>query len=110
MTTDGPRFMTEEQIWIKLVRQARQGHQNAMSLLAQKAGGRVRAYVYRVTLDPDLTEDLSQEVLLQMVQSLHDLRKEEHFWPWLYRVTQNKIKQHYKTKYNHHHNRNPPVR
>lgn len=91
--------MTEEQIWIKLVSQARQGRQNAMSLLAQRAGGRICAYVYRVTLDPDVTEDLSQEVLLQMVQSLHDLRKEENFWPWLYRVAQSKIKQHYKTKH-----------
>ena len=91
--------MTEEQTWIRLVSQARLGHQNAMSLLAQRAEGRVRAYVYRVTLDPDVTEDLSQEVLLQMVQSLHDLHKEEHFWPWLYRVAQSKIQQHYKTKH-----------
>jgi len=91
--------MTEEQTWIRLVSQARRGHQNAMSLLAQRAGGRVRAYVYRVTLDPDVTEDLSQEVLLQMVRSLHDLHKEEHFWPWLYRVAQSKIQQHYKTKH-----------
>ncbi len=98
MTTDGPRFMTEEQTWINLVSQARRGHQDAMGLLARKAERRVRAYVYRVTLNPDVTEDLSQEVLLQMVQSLHDLHEEKHFWPWLYRVAQNKIKQHFKTR------------
>lgn len=91
--------MTEQQTWIKLVSQARKGQKNAMSLLAQKAEGRVRAYVYRVTLDHDLTEDLSQEVLLQMVKSLDDLHKAEHFWPWLYRIAQSKIKQHYKAKH-----------
>jgi len=90
--------MTEQQTWIKLVSQARRGQENAMSVLAQKAEGPVRAYVYRVTLDADLTEDLSQEVLLQMVKSLDDLHRAEHFWPWLYRVAQSKIQQHYKAK------------
>lgn len=90
--------MTEEQTWINLVSQAQRGQQNAMSLLARKVEGRVRAYVYRVTLNPDLTEDLSQEVLLQMVQSLQDLHEEKNFWPWLYRVAQSKIKQYFKTK------------
>jgi RNA polymerase sigma-70 factor (ECF subfamily) len=59
----------------------------------------VRAYVYRVTLDHDLTEDLSQEVLLQMVKSLEKLSKTEHFWPWLYRIAQSKIQQHFKAKH-----------
>ncbi|MEJ2705648.1 MAG: sigma factor, partial [Sedimentisphaerales bacterium] len=90
--------MMKERTWIELVSQARLGGQNAMSLLAQRAMERVRAYVYRVTLDSDLTEDLSQEVLLQMVKSLDDLHAAEHFWPWLYRIAQNKIKQHYKAK------------
>jgi RNA polymerase sigma-70 factor (ECF subfamily) len=70
-----------------------------MSRLAEEAEGRLRAYIYRVTLDHDLTQDLSQEALLQMVKSLRDLKRAERFWPWLYRIAQSKIQQHYKTRH-----------
>ena len=90
--------MSEEQKWTELVKLAQQGHGNSVDLLAQKAQGRLRAYVFRVTLDYELTEDLSQEVLLQMVKSLDGLKKAESFWPWMYRIAQSKIQQHYKTR------------
>jgi RNA polymerase sigma-70 factor (ECF subfamily) len=90
--------MSEEQIWTRLVKLAQQGRKESVDLLAQKAQGRLRAYVFRVTLDYELTEDLSQEALLQMVKSLDGLNKAESFWPWMYRIAQSKIQQHYKTK------------
>jgi RNA polymerase sigma-70 factor (ECF subfamily) len=90
--------MSEKQTWTELVKLAQQGHSSSVDLLAQKAQGRLRAYVFRVTLDHELTEDLSQEALLQMVKSLGGLNKAESFWPWMYRVAQSKIQQHYKTK------------
>lgn len=90
--------MSEEQTWTELVKLAQQGHSSSVDLLARKAEGRLRAYVYRVTLDFELTEDLSQEVLLQMVKSLDGLSKAESFWPWMYRIAQNKIRQYYKIK------------
>ncbi len=90
--------MMEEQASIKLVRLAQQGHEDCMNRLAEEAEGRLRAYIYRVTLDHDLTQDLSQEALLQMVKSLKDLKKAERFWPWLYRIAQSKIQQHFKAK------------
>ncbi|MGB2863932.1 MAG: RNA polymerase sigma factor [Sedimentisphaerales bacterium] len=90
--------MIEEQTWIKLVKLAQQGHGDSVDLLAREAQGRLRAYVFRVTLDYELTEDLSQEVLLQMIKSLDGLNKAESFWPWMYRIAQSKIQQYYKTK------------
>ncbi len=90
--------MAEEQTWTKLVELAQQGHEDSMNKLARGVKGRLCAYIYRVTLDHDLTQDLSQEVLLQMVKSLNRLDNAERFWPWLYRVTQSKIQQHYKTR------------
>lgn len=88
----------EEQASIKLVRLAQQGHEDSVNRLAAEAEGRLRAYIYRVTLDHDLTQDLSQEALLQMVKSLKSLKKAERFWPWLYRIAQSKIQQYFKTK------------
>jgi len=89
--------MAEEQKWTRLVSLARQGREDCMGELAREVERRLCAYIYRVTLDHDLTDDLSQEALLQMVKSLDDLKEPEHFWPWIYRVAQSKIQQHYKT-------------
>ncbi len=90
--------MSEEKKWTELVKLAQQGHDRSIDMLARQTEGRLRAYVFRVTLDYELTEDLSQEALLQMVKSLDDLNKAESFWPWMYRITQSKIQQYYKTK------------
>jgi len=90
--------MSEEQTWTELVKLAQQGHGNSVDLLARKAQGKLRAYIYRVTLDYELTEDLSQDALLQMVKSLDGLKKAESFWPWMYRIAQSKIQQYYKTR------------
>jgi len=90
--------MSEKQTWTELVKLAQQGHDESVAMLARKAEGRLRAYVFRVTMDYELTEDLSQEALLQMVKSLDGLKNAESFWPWMYRVAQSKIQQYYKTK------------
>jgi RNA polymerase sigma-70 factor (ECF subfamily) len=90
--------MSEKQTWTELVKLAQQGQSESVDSLARKAEGKVRAYVFRVTMDNELTEDLSQEALLQMVKSLDGLKSAESFWPWMYRVAQSKIQQYYKTK------------
>lgn len=80
--------------YLELVRQAQLGNQESMSRLAQLAKGRVCAYIYRLTLNYDLTQDLLQETLLEMVKSLKELKHAEAFWPWLYRTAMGKV-QHY---------------
>ncbi len=91
-------FMEQELIWTELVRQAQKGRKEDINKLAREAEGRLCAYIYRVTLNYDLTQDISQEVLLQMIKSLNHLKSVESFWPWLYRIAQSKIQQHYKAK------------
>lgn len=90
--------MAEQDSWCKLVELAQRGQQGYMSQLVHEAKGRLCAYVYRVTLDHDLTDDLSQEILLQMMQSLEGLNQVERFWPWMYRIAHSKIQEHYKSK------------
>jgi len=91
--------MAQDQTWTKLVRQAQKGHKEDLNKLARAAKGRLCAYIYRVTLNYDLTEDISQEVLLQMFKSLNQLKSVKSFWPWLYQIAQNKIQEHYKVKH-----------
>jgi RNA polymerase sigma-70 factor (ECF subfamily) len=82
--------MGENTVFDQLVTQARRGVQQSMNELAQTAEPRLRAYLYRTTLDEELTGDLVQEAMLEMVRSLKDLQKVQSFWPWLYRIASNK--------------------
>ena len=82
----------------ELVTQAGLGNRESMDKLAQLAEPRLRAFIYRTTLDEELTGDLLQEALLQMVESLSSLQKVESFWPWLFQIASSKIKQFFRTK------------
>jgi RNA polymerase sigma-70 factor (ECF subfamily) len=90
--------MSNEQLWNAEIRQARRGSEESVNWLTRQAQERVRAYIFRVTLDNDLTDDLPQDTLLQMIRSIRQLKDEESFWPWLYRIAQNKIQEHYRSK------------
>ncbi len=78
----------------QLIRQAQLGNQQSMNELAQLAEGRLFAYIYRLTLNYDLSQDLLQETLLKMVESLKDLKNIERFWVWLFRTATGEA-QHY---------------
>lgn len=88
--------MTPEQV--ELVAGAGQGKQECLKELSLQAHGRVRAYLYRMTMDYDLAEDLTQETILEMVSSLDKLRSPESFWAWLYQVARSKLLGHYRSE------------
>lgn len=88
----------EDRVLIELVKSTQQGDKGCANELTRKVKGRLYAYLYRATLDHDLSQDLSQEVLLAMVKSGDRLNNVERFWPWLYRIAQNKIRDHYRDK------------
>ena len=79
------------------VERARLGDRESLGRLAEEAQPKLRAYIYRVVLDADLADDLCQEALLTMIDSLAQLRDPKRFWPWLYRVGTSKIQQHYRS-------------
>jgi len=82
--------------FVDLVKKAQRGCHDSMDSLAKLAERKVSVYIYRLTLDRNLTEDLQQETLLQMVKSLKNLRKPERFWAWLYRTALSKVQHHYR--------------
>jgi RNA polymerase sigma-70 factor (ECF subfamily) len=88
--------MTDCGRYFELVRQAQLGDRAGMARLAELARGRVCAYVFRLTMDSDLAEDLSQDALLEMVSSLKRLQFEHanQFWAWLYRTALSKVQDH----------------
>ncbi len=78
---------------VQLVRQAVAGDRESLSALADVARGRVRAYLQRVMLDEDRAQDITQEVMVSMLGSLGQLRDPLRFWPWVFTIASNKVRQ-----------------
>ena len=90
--------MGEKADYFEIIKQAQLGSRDSMSRLAEDARGRVFIYIYRVTLDYHLAQDLSQETMLEMLKSLKRLQVESAnlFWSWLYRTALGKIQHHFR--------------
>ena len=74
-----------------LVTGARRGDAESTEQLAHLSEPRIRAFIYRTTLDKDLTEDLVQETLLEMFKALKKSQEIKHFRPWIFQIAASKI-------------------
>jgi RNA polymerase sigma-70 factor (ECF subfamily) len=88
--------MSTEAGFTQWVRRAQLGDQQAASRLAETARQRLYAYIYRLTLNHDLAQDLLQETLLKMVENIKDLEHPERFWCWLFRTALGNVQHHYR--------------
>jgi RNA polymerase sigma-70 factor, ECF subfamily len=77
-----------------LIHEAQLGNKESINRLAELAGDRLYAYIYRLTLDQTITQDILQETILFMIQSINQLEHVDHFWGWLFRTAMGKV-QHY---------------
>jgi len=83
---------------IDLVRRAQLGDRDSLDKLTELVRGRLRVYVYRILLRDDVTEDIVQESLLEMVKVLGKLQRADRFWPWLRSIAFNRVRNYYKVK------------
>jgi RNA polymerase sigma factor (sigma-70 family) len=92
--------MGENASYLELIKQAQLGRQDSMSRLTQEARGKVFVYIYRITLDYHLSQDLSQDTVMEMIKSLNRLKIEsvDLFWSWLYRTALGKIQHHFRNQ------------
>jgi len=79
-----------------LIQQARLGDHGALDCLAETARQRLYGYIYRLTLNHDLAQDLLQETLLKMVENIRDLEHPERFWGWLFRTALGNVQHYYR--------------
>jgi len=79
---------------IELLKKAQRGEKESLDRLAEMATKRLRLYLYRLTLDEELTQEILQETMLEMCRILGKLRRADKFWPWLYGIATNKIHRH----------------
>ncbi len=87
-----------DQINLDCLHKAQRGCQESRSFLAQQAKPKVYTFINRMTLDHDLSEDLTQETLLELVRALPRLQltSENGFWSWLYRTALGKAQHHFR--------------
>jgi RNA polymerase sigma factor (sigma-70 family) len=90
--------MSKNAGYLEIIKQAQLGSRDSMSRLTDDAREKIFVYIYRVTLDYHLAQDLSQDTVLEMVKSLKRLKIESDnlFWAWLYRVALGKIQHHFR--------------
>lgn len=77
-----------------LLKLARDGNQNAYNVLLERYHQKIRQMVYFYTNDFASANDLVQEVLIKVFQHVHEFKEDSTFSTWLYRITQNTIKNH----------------
>ena len=81
--------------YTELVEKAQLGDEASMSRLAELARESLRRYVFRVTLDESVTQDILQEVMLEMFKVLGKLKRADRFRTWLHGIAFNRIRRHY---------------
>ncbi len=73
-----------------IVRRAIDGDERAMRLLWNQHAPHVEAVVRRLAGDPDLAQDIAQEVWIQIFRALPSWRGDSKFSTWLHRVAINR--------------------
>jgi RNA polymerase sigma-70 factor (ECF subfamily) len=73
-----------------IVRRAIEGDERAMRLLWNQHAPHVDAVVRRLAGDPDLAQDIAQEVWIQIFRALPSWRGDAKFSTWIHRVAINR--------------------
>lgn len=73
-----------------IVRRAIDGDERAMRVLWNQHAPHVDAVVRRLAADPDLAQDIAQEVWIQIFRALPSWRGDAKFSTWLHRVAINR--------------------
>ena len=76
-------------ISIDLVLEARSGSRNALRTLVEQPYPTLRRWALVQTGDPTEADDLTQDVLIQMIQKLHSFNADARFESWLFSMTRN---------------------
>ncbi len=73
----------------RLVRAAQQGDRPAFAALVEAYWGRLYRWLYHLTRDRHLAEDLAQEAFLKALAHLDRFRAGTNFRAWLFRIAHN---------------------
>jgi RNA polymerase sigma-70 factor (ECF subfamily) len=87
-----------EELNIQAIRHAQAGNMQSLAAVAEQVRPKVYTYIYRLTFDYHLTQDLTQETVLEMVEALPHLKvlHVNGFWGWIFRTALGKVQHHFR--------------
>lgn len=82
----------------ELVRLYMNGNEESLSILVKRHKRRIFSYVYLITRNKTLTEDVFQETFFKVIQTLKkgQYNEEGKFLPWILRIAKNLIIDHFR--------------
>ncbi|MDF2448807.1 MAG: polymerase sigma-70 factor, subfamily [Bacteroidota bacterium] len=82
----------------ELVKLYMDGNEESLSILVKRHKRRIFSYVYLITRDKVLTEDIFQETFFKVIQTLkrNQYNEEGKFLPWVLRIAKNLIIDHFR--------------
>jgi RNA polymerase sigma-70 factor (ECF subfamily) len=84
-----PLQAKSDEVLITLVHQ---GEQGAYRVLVERYQERIRNLVYSIFHEPEIVDDLSQDVFIKAYEALAQFRFQSSFYTWLYRIAVNKCR------------------
>ena len=87
-----------QELNIRAIRRAQAGNMQSLSAVAEQVRTKVYTYIYRLTFDHHLTQDLAQETVLEMIKKLPQLTLPHvnGFWGWVFRTALGKVQHHFR--------------
>ena len=82
-----PLQAKSDEVLITLVQQ---GEPGAFRVLVERHQERIRNLIYSIFHEPEIVDDLSQEVFIKAYEALPNFRFQSSFYTWLYRIAVNK--------------------
>ena len=85
---------------IQTIRQAQAGNRQSLSVVAKQVRRKVYTYIYRLTLDYHVAQDLTQDTVLEMIKALPRLKMPHvnGFWGWIFRTALGKVQHHFRSQ------------
>jgi len=68
------------------------GEKEVFRYLLERYQEKVRNVIFSIFNDPDLVDDIAQEVFIKVYQALPNFRFESSFYTWVYRIAVNKCR------------------
>lgn len=82
----------------ELVKLYIEGNENSLAVLLKRHKRKLFSYIYLITKNRELTEDIFQETFFKVIQTLKrgQYNEEGKFLPWVMRISKNLIIDHYR--------------
>ncbi|MFT5872443.1 MAG: RNA polymerase sigma factor (sigma-70 family) [Clostridium sp.] len=89
--------MDKQKQWIRQIKL--KSNQDAANELIDNYYKQIYAYIYKQTLNKELSMDLTQEIFISMLQSINNYDEgKSSFRTWLYKIATNKLIDYYRSR------------